>query len=342
MKDWYLLTPNSRPNEIGGYENDSFLEYKADAFEESLQTDIACTVTLFNSDLSEARQMRCIIQDNTASTQLKSLERTILASIGSLKAGMYILFENRYWLITGYPGNNKIYEKATMVLCQHKLRWQDDTGKIIERWANYTSASKYDTGRVGNQTIVLTSNNFTVWIPDDDDAATLDGKRVFIDRNDTNPRKVFEITRSDDVLYLYGNEHGGILSFIADKDEFNPETDRQDVGICNYIPLDNSPTGTDKDDHISCVIDGLFILKVGFPRTYQVRFFDNDGNIKKDVEYSWNIEGDVSIKTKELEDSCEIELFTDNESDIGKSFILQVIYNGDVLCDIEINIIEAF
>ena len=129
MKDWYLLTPNSRPNEIGGYENDSFLEYKADAFEESLQTDIACTVTLFNSDLSEARQMRCIIQDNTASTQLKSLERTILASIGSLKAGMYILFENRYWLITGYPGNNKIYEKATMVLCQHKLRWQDDTGK---------------------------------------------------------------------------------------------------------------------------------------------------------------------------------------------------------------------
>ena len=46
-------------------------------------------------------------------------------------AGMYIFYENRYWLITGYPSYNGIYEKAVMQLCQYKLRWQNAKGEIM-------------------------------------------------------------------------------------------------------------------------------------------------------------------------------------------------------------------
>lgn len=182
MENWYLMNCDTSPNEIGGFENDSFLEHKDDSFSEVLGTDLATTVKLYSSDLSEHKEIRCVIQDNTANTMLKSLERTVLTYIGTLKAGMYIFFENRYWLITGYPGNNKIYEKATMSLCQYTLKWQCEDGRIIERPANFTSASKYDTGESGNYVITLTSNNFTILIPDDDDAFTLDGQKVFIDR----------------------------------------------------------------------------------------------------------------------------------------------------------------
>lgn len=126
MQEWYLMNSNTYPNEIGGFENNSFLEHKDDSFSEVMETEIATTVKLFSSDLSEFKQIRCIVQDNTSNTQLKSIERTILTHIGTLKAGMYVFFENRYWLISGYPGNNKIYEKATMILCQYKLRWQLD------------------------------------------------------------------------------------------------------------------------------------------------------------------------------------------------------------------------
>ena len=136
MKDWYLLTPTTRPNEIGGYENDSFIDYREDAFYEALTTDIASTVTIYNYNLSVSKTVRCIIQNNTSDTLLKSLERIILAPIGTLKAGMYLYFEDRFWLITGYPGNNVIYEKATSVLCQYKLRWQLQSGKINPRPAN--------------------------------------------------------------------------------------------------------------------------------------------------------------------------------------------------------------
>ena len=339
MKEWYLLTSDTRPNSIGGYENDAFVDYKEDAFQEALETDVATTVTLYNSDLSEAKDIRCIVQGNTADTQLKSLERTILVPIGTLKAGMYIFFENRYWLVTGYPGNNKIYEKATIILCQYKLRWQNDSGRIIERWANFTSASKYDTGRSGNQTIVLTSNNFTIWIPEDDDSATLDTRRVFIDRDEVHPTKVFEITRSDDVLYLFGKEHGGILSFIADKDELNLETDRPDLGLCDYKPPRPLPPEPDETTDLSAVIDGNNKLKCGFDRDYTVKFIDSNNEVHNEVEFQWNIISDFEVSQNT--DGNKITLFVDDENCIGSSFLLQVIVRGNVLSEIPIDIIEA-
>lgn len=340
MKEWYLLTSETRPNSIGGYENDSFIDYKDDAFQETLETDLATTVTLYNPDLSESKDIRCVIQGNTADTQLKSIERIVLASIGTLKAGMYIFFENRYWLITGYPGNNKIYEKATIILCQYKLRWQDDFGSIIERWANFTSASKYDTGENGNQTIFLTSNNFTVWVPEDDDAFTLDKKRVFIDRDTKNPTKVFEITRSDDVLYLFGEDHGGILSFIADKTELNPEVDRPDLGLCDYKEPVPIPPNPDETTGLSAVITGKSNLINGFSRTYSVEFKDDNGEVKKDVDFGWNIVSNFDIQQKV--NGNEIELSVDDKSLIGSSFILQVCVQDKVLSEIEITITNLY
>lgn len=340
MKEWYLLTSNTRPNSIGGYENDAFVDYKDDAFQEALQTDIAVSVTLYNYDLSESKSIRCIIQGNIADTQLKSMERTVLVPIGTLKAGMYIFFENRYWLVTGYPGSNKIYEKATVILCQYKLRWQDDNGKVIERWANFTSASKYDTGHSGNQTIMLTSNNFTIWIPEDDDSATLDTRRVFIDRDTIRPTKVFEITRSDDVLYLFGEEHGGILSFIADKDELNLEVDRPDLGLCDYKPPRPLPPEPDETTDLSAVISGKSNLINGFSRTYSVEFKDSNGDIKQDIDFTWNVESDFDVQR--TINGNQIELSVDDKSLIGSSFILQILVQDKVLSEFEITITSLY
>ena len=211
-QEWYLLSSPTKPNSIGGYENEGFVDYKDDAFSETLETDIATTVTLYNHDLSNPQEIRCIIQGNSADTMLKSMERIGLFSVGTVKAGMYIFFENRYWLIDGYPSTQGIYEKATMCLCQYNLMWQNKNGDIIERWCSLTSASKYDVGENGNNTILLTSNNYSIKIPYDDEVIELENKRVFIDKRKINPTKVFKLTRDDDVLYDYGDEyHGSIL-----------------------------------------------------------------------------------------------------------------------------------
>lgn len=305
MKEWYLIGSNTSPNMTGGYENQGFLDCRDDAFAESLQTEIATDAILYNCDLSEATKLRCIIQGNSADTQLKSMERIGLFVRGTVKAGMYIFFENRYWLITGYPSYNGIYEKAVMQLCQYKLRWQNAKGEIIERWLNATSSSKYDMGETGNSTIVLTSDNLLLLLPNDDESLDLDGKRVFIDKREVNPTKVYKITRTDSVLYDYG-EHGGILSFIADKTELNTNTDRQDLRLCDYIEISDDNTEEDpttppeNPDEMTDLwgmklkYSTLKIKSLNKKYTVTAHLYDGDGvEVTEGVEYEWTVVSDV-------------------------------------------------
>ena len=266
------------------------------------------------------------------------MERSVFAVIGTLKAGMYIKFENQYWLISGYPGNNGVCEKATAILCQYELIWQDDDGKIIRRWANFTSASKYDNGRTLGSTIILTSNNFTIWIPEDDDGTTLDGRRVFIDRVKTGqlPTKVFEITRSDDVLYLFGKDHGGILSFIADKDELNKVTDRQDLWICDYkSPTTPTLPPSEPDNPTTSVtITGGDTLRYGRAKTWTVTFSDSENQ----PNFTWNVKSDFKI-TQDITGN-KIQLKCTDDKAIDCTFTLQVLDNeSNILSETTITIV---
>ena len=351
MKEWYLI---DRPSiTSGGYENEALNDYRDDAMYDMLETELASTVILHNYDLSESTEIRCIIQGNSADTQLKSMERVGLFIRGTVKAGMYIFYENRYWLITGYPSYNGIYEKAVMQLCQYKLRWQNAKGEIIERFISTSSASKYDIGETGNSTIILTSDNLTLLLPNDEESLNLYGKRVFIDKR-TPPEKVYKITRSDDVLYDYGDEHGGILSFIADKTELNTTTDRQDLRICDYIevsddteepsdsPLPPSPPqNPNETTDLSATISGSTSLKLTYPRTYTATITDsNDNEVTWDNTCSWNVISEFDIE--QSIDGNKIELYVENEDLIDEKFKLQVLINGVVNSEIIITIASVF
>ena len=316
MKEWYLINRPSTTS--GGFEDESFNNYREDVLLDILDTELATTVTIYNYDLSESREQKIVIQDNVANTQLGSMQRTILAEVGTLKSGEYVFFEDEYWLINGRPGNNKVYEKAVIVECQHLLKWQLDDGRIIERWANYSSASKYDVGERGNYVLYLKTNNYTVLLPNDEDARTLDGRRVFIDLDDP-PRKVFRMTRDDDVLNNH-HGHGGILSMIADRDEYNKETDNIELGICDYfapvLPPDDPGDGSVIVDlHISHKGTNS-VIAGGNAKTFSVYALTSDGqeadlrSVKWEVTtlpendefIEYEVQPDNSIKIKALYD----------------------------------------
>src|SRR5574344_1174051 len=191
-----------------------------------------------------------------------------------VKIGDYIhdTKDDTYWLVYTAFNVNDIEYTGKLIQCNYLLRWQLLDGKIVQRWTNIVSASKYDTGEKGNSTIVLSSNNFTILMGYCDEALELEEKRVFIDIRKV-PKKVFKITRGDDVLYNAGNM-GMLLSFIADKTELNTTTDRPDLGLCDYIdistPTPPSPSNPDKTADLSAEIDGISNLKVTHPRTYTV------------------------------------------------------------------------
>ena len=264
-----------------------------------------------------------------------------------VKIGDYIhdTKDDTYWLVYTAFNVNDIEYTGKLIQCNYLLRWQLSDGKIIQRWTNIVSASKYDTGENGNSTIVLSSNNFTILMGYCDEALELEEKRVFIDIRKV-PKKVFKITRGDDVLYNAGSM-GMLLSFIADKTELNKETDNQELRICDYIDSTptppSEPTTPDETEDLSATISGTTNLRIGVTRNYTATLSDKDGNAVQwdDTKYGWNVASDFDVKQTVTEN--KISLTVEDEDFIDLSFLLQIIKLDDnaVIGEIEITVIDV-
>lgn len=224
-QSWYLLT--SPHSSISGFENEDF----ETSFLETLD-EVGIDVELYNYDLSECTQTKAIIQNRVQDTKLQSFNRHLLVPIGTCKAGMYVKYENRYWIITSNIDNNGVYEKAIMTICNWKLEWIGQNGEIVERWCYITSASQYNNGETGMKFYFVRSDQLYITIPDDDESLLIsDRQRFVIDKKcrlyersfdgvDINTSKLlstYMLTRSDNVLYDYQGE--GVVCFIATQDE---------------------------------------------------------------------------------------------------------------------------
>lgn len=261
-----------------------------------------------------------------------------------IKIGEYLhdTKDDTYWLIYNSFNVNDVHYEGKMIQCNYLLRWQLANGEIIERYSNIVSASKYDVGETGNSTLVLSSNNYTVLIGYCEEGFELEGKRVFIDMKPTKPTKVFKITRSDDVLYNSGNM-GSLLSFIADKVEFNPNADNQELRICDYnstTPLPPTPQPPNETTDLRCVISGNTNLKNGYYRKFTATFTDTDGNTVdwQEVDYQWNVKSDFDVKQTIADNKITVSV--NDENLIGGSFFVSVCIGEIGLSEIKVNIVE--
>ena len=320
MFKWYLLSNDTRPNMLSGFENEAYSDWIYDSIYEFLDTDICPTVKVCNSDLSNEKEIKCLVIGNSADTQLKTMQRTALIPRGIIKAGMYVIFEDSYWIVDGYPGNCIVYDKITMKLCQYKLRWQNEKGEIIERWANFSSASKYDVGENGTSVILVSSNNYIVVVPQDKECSKLYDKRLFVDKNDS-PTSVFKFTRDDSVLYTFNENKGGVLSFVIDKVEYNPEIDNQDLRICDYF----EPIIKDEDDFnyeiISSIKYKFKTVYIGKQTSFEAMFRNTSGEVLE-KEADWVIESEFNDSIQIEQMGSKINILIEDERLDGKSFNL--------------------
>lgn len=277
----------------------------------------------------------------------------------NIKVGDYIhdIKDDTYWLVYTSFNVDNIHYEGRLIQCNYLLKWQLSNGSIVSRWCNIASASKYDVGENVTSTHILSTNTYSIIIGYCDEGLELEEKRVFIDVLKDNPTKVFKITRNDDVLYNYGNI-GSLLSFIADKTEFNKETDNQELRICNYFNLDekecsnneeqnvieesseSTNKNTDKTILLSSKILGKDIIKITVPYTYTANLYNNGNEIEWDnKKYNWNILSDFDINCTINENKITIEI-EDNEELIGKQFLIQIINNDEIICEKIVNVID--
>lgn len=341
-KEWYLM---GSPNDVvSGYEGEALLDFGAEGFNEALETEIALTVQLCNYDLTECRDIRVFIQGVHQDTKLKTFSRQVLAPIGTCKAGMYIYYKNRYWLITGIVDDNQVFEKAIMIICNYKLSWLNSEGKVIERWINAESASQYNNGESNMRYYFVRSDQLMVYMPDDDESLMLNsGARFIIDQRCTvyekqfdgsqtsyvgNPVIVYKLTRSDTVLDNYIDS--GVLGFIFTQTEQLSTDGYYYIGGNGYWLCD-VPEPEQENDQMptsSIIADSDFLYIDLEPSIYTAMFFDQEGNVLSEYpEYTMQLSTDYNGKLQAQMISNSLHVYTSDYSLNGKTY--RVILQAD-------------
>lgn len=355
--EWYLL--KSPYSQTSGFE-DEVLDFSDDAFLEALDTGIGIDVDYCNPDLSVCTPIRAIVQKNVQDTKLQTFTRHLLTPIGTCKAGNYIKYKNRYWLIAGLVDDNNMYEKAVLQLCNWKLTWVDDNGNVIERWANVQSASQYNNGQRNNRFYTLCTDQLLICLPDDDDSLLLDeGKRFIIDRrtevysktidsNVTSSTKhkliVYQVTRNDSVEYNYIDS--GHNEVLVTQDEQNENDgyyviDGKGYWICKegkHTSIDNIPKNPiESISSTAEIISDDNKLYVGLGASeFTAIFYDENGQVI-DKTPEWNIVCDFSDKLEVDYINNTICISTNDTSILNKSFELSLLNDGD--CSMTVNVV---
>lgn len=339
-QEWYLL--KSPCSQLSGYETDALNDFAQEGFLEALDSGIAVDVELCNYDLSDCKQIRAIVEHTVQDTRLKTLTRLLLVPIGTCKAGMYVKYKNRFWLITGLVDDNAMYEKAVMQICNYYLTWVNDDGKIVQRWANITSASQYNNGETGTENYNVRSDQLMVLTPDDDECLLLSqGKRFIIDQRckvyekhfdatitqETSlPVIVYQLTRADSVLYDY--QDGGHYEFMAYQDEQREHDgyyviDGKGYWLCEEVKHDSADISLRSaiEYELAEIYDGL---EAG---EFIAKFYDSEGNVTN-VNPIWGITCDFSDELAVSYVGDTILISVDNPKLINKSFELSLSGNG--------------
>ena len=351
-RDWYLL---ESPSILSGFESDALDDFAGESFLEILNTSLGSDVELCNYDLSVCLPIRVIIQNNTADTKSNTLIRQVLAPIGTCKAGMYIRYKERYWLIVGLVDDNHMYEKAVVVLCNCLISWINADNAIIQRWASSSSASQYNNGETGTKYYEFRTDQLMVLTPDDDESLLIDhGQRFIIDKrckvyekqfnadmlcDTSNPVTVYRLTRTDTTLFDY--QDSGHSEFMAYQDEQHENdgyyvVDGKGYWLCDIPSIQNeSPI---LSCSIECECDVLYPSVD--PCICSAKFYDEFGCEVQDTP-KWSIESDVLDKLNVEYVEQAIIISTDDSSCINHTIKLTLCTSGYQTSEIEIKI-KAF
>lgn len=342
MQEWYLM--NTNHDMVSGFERDDFDNFAGDAFSEVLDSSLADDVEICNYDLSQRMSTRVIMVGNVQDTELNSTQRKMLATIGTCEAGMYVYYKGRYWIITGLVDNNKLYEKAVLSLCNYLLTWQDEQGKIVQRWVSITSASQYNNGETSDLFKFVRSDQLMIVTPFDDECIMIPHRHRFVidsrckiyekgfdesvTEDTSKPLLTYKLTRIDNVIFNYQNS--GHSEFMATQDEQHDDDGYYVINGKGYWLCGNSSESDDNKSGVSlCKIecDDPILYCDLEPCVCTARFYDENGDVA-DIVPTWRINCDFvdELNIEYVENSILISV-TDKKL-VGKSFEINLSADG--------------
>lgn len=278
-------------------------------------------IRLYNREFSAANGVR---------VKFQSLHDTPIV-VGDV---IYDAKEDEYLICTESFNIDDIHYKGKFTLCNWILKWQKKDGTILEYPCYDANSTQYNSGEQSNRNFVVGSSQHMLTLPSDENTVALNTpQRFYLDKNMDNPT-TFIVTQNDTTSHNYGKK--GLVKVTVFESQNNPDTDRPDLGICDYIEADatNTDSVSVKDIDIvetvnhykasKAIIEyGTNVIKSGGDsQKFVGKFYDEKGNEIADIEPSWKIICDFSDKLQTEEtDNC-LSIGIDDDEHIDEEFKL--------------------
>lgn len=239
-------------------------------------------------------------------------------------AGDLVEWAGAMWLIVSCDWDKEVYTYGKAQQCNYLLKWQNADAEVIERWSVVLSASKYNNGQLYNNVIVVGSNQLMVYLPNDSETLKLgSNKRVMVDFNTDTP-KCYDVTRVDTVTMSYDGvaepiyDGKGCILLVLTETEINPDVDRIDLMLCDYI----NPNDIPHPSPINITYSGLPQLRIGGRKTFTA---ETENEVVFSLVNSALLDGKLTME--QTGNKCVVKCANDSAL-VGATFKVEVAGGG--------------
>ena len=244
---------------------------------------------------------------------------------------LYNSIEDEYLLCTESFNVDGVHWKGKFSLCNWVLKWQDKNGNILEYPCVDINSTQYNSGEQASTKMTIGSSQHMVTLPCDENTVSIKSpQRFFIDRDMETPTS-FIVTQNDTTSMFYGKK--GLVKVTLLECERNNETDRPDLGICDYFEKEDVKTDNSDDKRVAKSVISYKTTTIksgGSKQKFVGRFVDKNGEEINGVSTNWKIICDFVDSLSVKENENEIEIGVDDDSLIDEEFKLELSdENGD-------------
>lgn len=239
---------------------------------------------------------------------------------------IYDTKEDEYLICTEAFNIDDIHFKGKFTLCNWMLKWQNKDGKILEYPCYDMNSTQYNSGEQSNRNFVIGSSQHMITLPCDENTVELSTpQRFYLDKATVNPT-TFIVTQNDTTSYNYGKK--GLVKVTVYEHPNNLETDRPDLGICDYIDMSagSKDAGTTvketccKASKAVIEYDTNVIKSGGDSQVFVGKFYDGKENEVADIVPHWTIVCDFSDKLIAKEIGNTLSIGIDDDTYIDEEF----------------------
>lgn len=236
---------------------------------------------------------------------------------------LYDSNDDEYLLCTESFNVDGVHWKGKFSLCNWILKWQNKYGDILEYPCVDINSTQYNSGEQASAKMTIGSSQHMATLPYDDNTIAIKSpQRFFLDRNTETPTS-FIVTQNDNTSMFFGKK--GLIKITMLECERNNDTDRPDLGICDYFEKDELKTNNaDENKVIKSVISykTTTIKSGGSKQKFVGTFVNENGEEIDGISTNWEIICDFADSLIVDEEGNSLTIGVDDDSLIDEEFKL--------------------